>query len=197
MQSASPAPAPPPAPETISTPAPFPSPPSRPRIQFSAAFRYAVALDTGPSQPGLLAALDARLYRRLYLTVGGGVEGESVAPAGGGSVTLRRVPLRLGLAYEQPIPSGALRFTLGAFVALWTAFTDGIARPDSAIAIDPGAFASIAYHLRLGRAVDLFAGVDVEYAAVSESFTVDGIGPVASTPSWWVCPFAGASLNFF
>lgn len=80
-------------------------------------------------------------------------------------------------------------------VELWSASSSHVARPDQALVAHPGLMTAVAYHLRLGRRVDLFAGADVEYALITESFAIDGLGQVATTPAFYLSLFTGASLN--
>jgi hypothetical protein len=164
-------------------------------VDVGAAFRYVFPLDGGSPEPGGLVTLGGR-WRRWLALAGAGVENASVATAGAGQLTLRRIPLRAGAGYELPAGRGAFRFELGLLVALWTASTSGIAHPDTATVADPGMYAAVGYRFAITRHVEAFAAIDFEYAFVSESLVVTGTGAVGATPTLWLAPQVGLAGDF-
>jgi hypothetical protein len=160
-----------------------------------AAFRYAIPLDGGPPEPGGFFTLAGR-WRRWLALAGVGVENASVATAGAGQFALRRIPLRAGAGVELHVGRGAFRFEVGPLVALWTAASSGIARPDRATFADPGLYASVGYRFALARHVGVFAALDFEYALVSQSLVVTGTGAVGTTPTLWLAPQVGVATDF-
>jgi hypothetical protein len=171
-------------------------PPPPPWLQLGVAFRYAVPLDAGGHGPGLLLTAGVRWNRWLFL-VGGGVEAPYDNPFALGTITLRRAPLRAGFAYELDLPRGVLRLGLGVLLELWAATLTQPAGSQDSVVVQAGAYIEAGYHLRIWRAFEVFAAIDLESSFVGQPFTVDGYGTVATTAAWWFLPRLGVAFNFF
>jgi hypothetical protein len=194
-----PPPAPRPPPETPPAQPPrivvlVPAPPRAPPVvQLFAMVRSNLSLQSiSPGVGGLFGA-DAR-WRNALLFVAGGIEEPIPYRSPSATLLLGRAPLLAGLGYELPIPSGAVRFTVAALVDLWTVSEQGHA---SSHLYRAGVQLSAAYHLRLTRWLDLFAGIDFDCALQrSTVHSADGTA-TAVTPSYWLDPRLGAAINFF
>ncbi len=196
-----PSPATPPVDDPITIEKPSPPPRYRARLFLAAEFRYSLPLDgdddSPGAEPGFLGEVAVRAYRRLLLVAAAGFEKSATVGDNRPGAVVSRVPFHLGAAWELRIPSGAIRFGAGALIELWSAHATNVSHPSDGKAVHPGLYAAVAYHLILGHFLDLFAGVDFEYTWVTERFVVDPEHEVASTPTTRLCPFAGASVNFF
>jgi hypothetical protein len=191
----------PPVDEPITIEKPSQPPHYRARLFLAAEFRYSLPLDgdddSPRAEPGFLGEVAVRVYRRLLLVAAAGFEKSATVGDNRPGAVLTRIPLHLGAAWELRIPSGAIRFGAGGLLEIWEAQATHVSVAREGNAVHPGVYAAVAYHLIVGHFLDLFAGVDFEYTWVTERFVVDPEHEVASTPTSRLCPFAGASVNFF